>query len=51
VCNQLTAAVADRMDPLQFAYRVRRGMEDASVTLLDLITRHLDKTGTLTRVL
>jgi hypothetical protein len=51
VCNQLTAAVADRMDPLQFAYRARRGVEDASVTLLDLITRHLDKAGTFTRVL
>jgi hypothetical protein len=43
--------MADRMDQLQFAYRARRGVEDASVTLLDLITRHLDKAGTFTRVL
>jgi hypothetical protein len=51
VCNQLTASVADRMDPFQFAYRARRGVEDASVLLLDLVLSHLDKAGTFTRVL
>ena len=25
VCNQLIASVADRMDPLQFDYRARKG--------------------------
>jgi hypothetical protein len=30
VCNQLTASVADHKDPFQFAYRVSRGVVDAS---------------------
>ena len=51
VCNQLTAAVADRMDPLQFAYRAKRGVDDATVTLVDLVSSHLDKAGTFSRVL
>ena len=29
VCNQLVASVADRMDPLQFAYKARRCMPDS----------------------
>lgn len=51
VCNRLTTTVADRMDPLQFAYRVGRGVEDATATLLDLILNHLDKPKTFSRVL
>jgi len=51
VCNQLTASVADRMDPLQFAYRVGRGVDDATATLLDIIFSQLDKAKTFTRVL
>ena len=35
VCNQLVASVADRMDPLQFAYKARRGVEDACLISLD----------------
>ena len=46
VCNQLTS-VAVRLDPLQFAYRV----EDATLTLVNLITNHLDTTGSCVRVL
>ena len=30
VYNQLVACVADHMDPLQFAYNARRGVEDTS---------------------
>ena len=51
VCNQLIASVANRMDPLQFAYRARRGVEDATLTLFDLISSHLDSAGTTVRVL
>ena len=47
ICNQLTSSVAERLDPLQFA----TGLEDATVTLLDLVLSHLDKAGTFTRVL
>ena len=35
MCNQLVASVADRMDPLQFAYKARRGVEDACLISLD----------------
>ena len=51
VCNQLIASVVDRMDPLQFAYRARWGVEDATLTLFDLISSHLDSAGTTVRVL
>ena len=43
VCNQLVASVADRMDPLQFAYKARSGVEDACLILVNLIASHLDK--------
>ena len=45
VCNQLVAYVADRMDPLQFAYKAKRGVEDACLILVNLIASHLDKSG------
>ena len=41
VCNQLTASVVDRMHSLQFAYRAKRGVDDATLTLLDLVARHI----------
>ena len=38
-------------DPLQFAYRPRRGVEDASITLLNLIFKHLVNSGSHSRLL
>ena len=35
--NQSTASVVDRMDPLQCAYRAKRGVEDATLTFPDRI--------------
>ena len=43
VCNQLVASVADRMDPLQFAHKARRGIEDVCLIFINLIASHLDK--------
>ena len=37
VCNQLVASVADRRDPLRFAYKARKGVEDACLILVNLI--------------
>ena len=34
VSDQLISSVADRVDPLQFAYKAKRGVEDATLTLL-----------------
>ncbi len=41
--------VEDSLDPLQFAYRARCGVEDATVTLLNLVLKHLE--GTKTHIL
>ena len=39
------------MDPLQFAYRAKRGVDDATLTLVDSLYRHLDTCGHAARVL
>ena len=51
VCDKLTTSVADRLDPLQFAYKAKRGVEDATLTLTNCALSHLDKPGTFVRVL
>lgn len=51
VCNRLMASVADRMDPLQFAYKAKRGVDDATCLLLNLAYQHLDITGNYVRIL
>ena len=50
-CSQLITSVADRMDPLQFAYRAGGHVEDATLSLFNLISDHLDTSGTTVRVL
>ncbi len=39
------------LDPMQFAYRPHRGVEDATVTLLNMLLKHLDNNGTHARPL
>lgn len=36
----------NHLDPLQFAYRVKRGIDDAAATRLNLILRHLEGSRT-----
>ena len=43
--------VGDQLDPFQFAYKDSRGVEDASLTLLNLITQHLQKAKSYVRIL
>ena len=43
--------VGESLDPLQFAYKSKRGVEDASLTLLDTVTRHLDSPNSFVRIL
>ena len=43
--------VVDQLDPFQFAYKASRGVEDASLTLLNLITQHLEKAKSDVRLL
>ena len=45
VCNQLIKPVANRSDPLQFAYRAKRGVQDATLTLFNIIASHLETSG------
>ena len=40
---QLRKVFRDSIDPLQFAYRNDRSCEDAILTILDSVTRHLDR--------
>ena len=51
VCDKLTSCVQELMDPLQFAYRACRGVEDATLSLLHNVTHHLDSTNTSVRIL
>ena len=39
------------MDPLQFAYRARRGVDDAKIFIMDSIHKHLELPGSSARLL
>lgn len=39
------------LNPMQFAYRPHRGVEDATVTLLNLLAKHLESNGSHARLL
>ena len=43
VSKHLKFDVVDQLDPFQFAYKASRGVKNAYLTLLNLITQHLEK--------
>ena len=43
--NIILPLVTPHLDPLQFAYKAKRGTEDAVACLLHLLLQHLDRTG------
>ena len=43
VSKHFKVYVVDQLDAFQFAYKASSGVEDASLTLLNLITQHLGK--------
>ena len=43
VSKHLKFDVVDQLDPFQFTYKASRGVEDASLTRLNLVTQHLEK--------
>ncbi|KAJ0012409.1 hypothetical protein NQD34_016743 [Periophthalmus magnuspinnatus] len=47
----IVPVVRQQLDPLQFAYKARRGTEDAVACLLHLLLEHLDSPGTSARIL
>ena len=51
VSKHLKFDVVDQLGPFQFAYKASRGVEDASLTLLNLITQHLEKAKSDVRLL
>ncbi|KAK0142278.1 RNA-directed DNA polymerase from mobile element jockey [Merluccius polli] len=50
VLEQLRPMVRPHLDPLQFAYQPRIGVEDAIIYLLNCVYAHLDKPGSTVRV-
>lgn len=51
VCQQLSQILTGKLDPQQFAYRTGRGVEDATLTLLDRAIKHLDSANSYVRIL
>ncbi len=51
VKDEILRSTESLLDPMQFAYRPKRGVEDATVTLLHLLIRHLEGKGSHARVL
>lgn len=49
--NVIMKATEHQLDPMQFAYRPNRGVEDALLTLLNLILKHVESKGTFARLL
>jgi len=48
--NIILPVVAPQLDPLQFAYKAKRGTEDAVACLLHLLLQHLDSPCTSARI-
>jgi len=49
--DYITKVSNPMMDPLQFAYRVGRGVDDAKILILDNIHKHLETPNSLARIL
>lgn len=50
VKSELLRRTAHALDPMQFAYRVLRGVEDATLTLLNLLLKNLEGNKTHARL-
>ncbi|KAK0134267.1 hypothetical protein N1851_030177 [Merluccius polli] len=48
---ELLVKVEPLLDPYQFTYRAKRGVQDATITLLNLLYKHLEKSGNHARLL
>lgn len=51
VCHQPRGELEGKLDPLQVAYRTKRGTDDGCLMLLDTVTRQLDSKHPHTRIL
>ncbi|KAK7909723.1 hypothetical protein WMY93_014407 [Mugilogobius chulae] len=51
LADQLVSELTNKLDQFQFAYKSKRGTEDANIMLLEKVTRQLDSTNPHTRIL
>ena len=51
LCAHLKRDVMNQLDPLQFAYKSKRGVDDACLTLMNLVTKHLQEPSSSVRIL
>lgn len=51
VKDELMNTVQANLDPPQFVYQVGRGVDDAIITLLNMIVLHLEGTNSFVRLL
>ena len=51
VKDELMNTVQANLDPLQFAYRAGRGVDDAIITLINMIVAHLEEAKSFVRLL
>ncbi len=51
VRSEILKITEHALDPMQFAYRPHRGVEDATVTLLHLLFKHVERSGAHARIL
>ncbi|KAL2086367.1 hypothetical protein ACEWY4_017426 [Coilia grayii] len=51
VRSQILSHTEHALDPMQFAYRPNRGVEDATLTLLHVLLKHLEGSGSHAQIL
>ncbi|KAF7650670.1 hypothetical protein LDENG_00122430 [Lucifuga dentata] len=51
VAKHLLTPLADYLDPLQFAYKMGRGTDDVTLSLMNTITKHLQQPKSYVRLL
>ncbi|XP_033109699.1 uncharacterized protein LOC117110956, partial [Anneissia japonica] len=51
VVNQIKPVKEPKLDPMQFAYRAHRGVEDATATLVHYTKKHLETSNSYARLL
>ena len=51
VLKYMLPQVEHLLDPLQFAYRTKRSVEDATLSMLNVILEHLERRGSYARIL
>ena len=50
VLKYMLPQVEHLLDPLQFAYRTKRSVEDATLSMLNVILEHLERRGSYARI-